>query len=171
MGDLRFTFKIEPDGAQFDRVLRLRFGKILDFKPVFEKVAKLIYQDIKQNFTSGGSVAGGWTPLSRRYAEQKAKDFRAGLIKFNKIMYRTGRLADSLISPKGKDAVFEVTDTSLEIGTRVPYALAHQTGTKRLPQRRLVALSDGTRREIVRVFQKEALKQGEFNGDDSDLPF
>lgn len=180
MPDLRFTYKVEPDGAQFDRILRLRLGAIFDFRPVFEEVADLVYADIKTNFESGGKVAGGWQPLSKLYAAQKRRDFEAGRyfngrrIQYTKIMYRTGALAESLIDRYDENAVFEITDSSLSIGTKIPYAQFHQTGDKakkgRPPQRRLVALSEATRRSIVRVFQKESLKQGGFDGSD-DVPF
>lgn len=157
MALIRFTFGVEPSGPQFDRIMDLRFGEITNFKPIFEDIAKDVYSDIKANFESGGGNVGGWQPLSERYAIEKAADYRAGRIPYNKIMYRTGRLAASLTDKEAPEAICEITDRSLEIGTQVPYAIWHQIGTRTMPQRLLIALKETTRAGIVRRFQKASL--------------
>lgn len=154
---LRFTFGT-PDAAEFDRILNLRFGAITDFQPAFEDVAEIVYDEIGENFAGEGVNIGGWSPLSPGYAVRKAREFKAGLIPFNTILKRTGALSESLSGKTATGAVFNVSDTGFEIGTTVPYAAAHQYGTKNMPARPPVALSDAGRTRIVKAFQKFAVE-------------
>jgi phage gpG-like protein len=51
--------------------------------------------------------------------------------------------------------IFEAHPTELVFGTRVPYAIFHQTGTSRgLPRRRPIELTEQTRRECVKILQR-----------------
>jgi hypothetical protein len=62
------------------------------------------------------------------------------------ILYKTGALLRSLGEPGAAGHVEELEGYSLTLGSRLPYALYHQTGTRRLPARPIIVLS-GARSE------------------------
>jgi phage gpG-like protein len=55
---------------------------------------------------------------------------------------RTGALRDSLTQPVAPGHVEEMDRQTLSMGSRLPYALFHQTGTRRMPARPIIVLSD-----------------------------
>jgi phage gpG-like protein len=46
-------------------------------------------------------------------------------------------------------------------GTRVPYAAFHQTGTRRMPARKPVELSERNRRKVVKIIQAVIMDRAE----------
>ena len=58
------------------------------------------------------------------------------------LLVRTGALRDSLTTPGAAGSVEELDGGSLTLGTRLPYAMFHQLGTRRMPARPLIVLSD-----------------------------
>lgn len=161
MALIRFTFGTTVNGAQFDRFIDVRFADQINWNTALSKIADEVYADTKTNLLQRGKLAGGWPSLSPEYQRQKTADYKAGKIKHNKIMFRTGRLAQSLMDRFSSEAINRINTSGslkkLEIGTAVPYAIWHEVGTRRMPQRQLVALSAARRQRIVRVFQIEGL--------------
>lgn len=161
MALIRFTFGTTVNGAQYDRLLDLRFADQINWASALSKISDEVYADTKTNLLQRGKLAGGWAPLSPEYQRQKTADYKAGRIKYNKIMFRTGRLAASLMDKTSPEAINKIEATSpvkrLSVGTAVPYAIWHEVGTRRMPRRQLVALSAARRQRITRIFQIEAL--------------
>ena len=58
------------------------------------------------------------------------------------LLVRTGALRDSLTTPGAAGSVEELDGGSLTLGTRLPYAMFLQLGTRRMPARPLIVLSD-----------------------------
>lgn len=96
-----------------------------------QRFAPAFYANMRQDVTlEGGGSGARWAPLSPAYATWKAARFPgAG------ILVRSGALKASLAGPDSPLSVFRPGPTSLEIGTSVPYAMYHQLGTSRMPQR------------------------------------
>lgn len=67
------------------------------------------------------------------------------------LMDRTGRLKRSLTVPFHPDQIFERRGDLIKFGTRVRYAHFHQRGTRYLPKRRVVDLTDAQVDEITEV--------------------
>lgn len=61
------------------------------------------------------------------------------------ILVSSGNLMSSLISPKDPEAINIITPRSLRVGTKVPYAAAHQTGYRDVPPRPPVQIAAGGR--------------------------
>lgn len=61
------------------------------------------------------------------------------------ILFRTGRLARSLLSSTSPESDFSLTKSELIMGTKVPYAIFHQSDEPRtrLPQRKVVFIDGG----------------------------
>lgn len=133
---------------------------VSDLSVPFAQIADDLQADFTLNMaTEGGVFAGGWAPLAAStIADRVRKGYGA-----SPILYRTGRLANSL-SGDGGDTVKTVTAKSVTVGTSVPYATYHQTGTKKMPQRKIVGLSWARRSLIVRrlgdYIRQLAVKQG-----------
>jgi len=84
---------------------------------------------LERNFAEEGRPVR-WAPLAPRYAAWKARRFGAGL----RILERTGALRRSISTRVEGNAIVASTD--------VPYAAFHQFGTRRLPARPFLVLTD-----------------------------
>ena len=126
---------IKVDSKVGEKRLKSLISKAKDFSAVYKEIAKSFYQFQERQFRSGGAEIGGWKPLAKSTLRQK---FRLGYPP--DILVRTGRLMRSLAS-KTTDTIEEITSRDLRIGTGIPYAIYHQKGTKKMPARPLIALT------------------------------
>ena len=153
---------------QVSRALALSAAAVKDLRPVWEDIYDDFLKRERSLFTVEGAQGsptrelgssgswGPWAPLDPMYAARKrAQGFGS------KILVRTGRLRDSLTS-RGADAVFDPQPLSVAVGTGVPYAGYHQTGTRRMPKREPVRISETQARGWVRLIQKFILESGQF---------
>jgi phage gpG-like protein len=150
---VRFTMEVEGE-VQLDRALS-RFGDHLsDMSPFFEVVANMLQDIVGQQFDTEGGRTGGWTPLSPQYAAYKLSQVGS-----QPTLVYTGRMRRSLIE-RGGDNIREITSDSLRWGTSVrseggfPYPRAHQTGTRKMPQRRIIDLTEDDRRSLMKALQR-----------------
>lgn len=99
--------------------------------------------------TEGGWFApgGAWAPLAPSTVSERE---RLGFGGPSPILVRTGQLAASLASRDAAGNVFEVTATSLLVGSEDRTAGYHQRGTRRMPRRPIVGITFRRRSEIVR---------------------
>jgi phage gpG-like protein len=151
---VRLTFEILGDKV-VDRDL-IRIGaRITDARPALEAVATLMMSETGEQFDSQGARAsGGWAPL--KPATILSKRAR-GLEDPERILYATGALLRALTQRDDPNQLLEVHEDELLYGTTLPYAAFHQTGTRKMPQRRPVEFTEDTRREIVKLVQRFAL--------------
>ncbi|MFZ9311565.1 MAG: phage virion morphogenesis protein [Arenimonas sp.] len=156
---LRITFTIEGE-AQFDRALS-RFGDgVSDLRPAWSGVAGVLRQHMTRQFASEGShgQAGGWKPLSKRYAKWKAKKFPG-----RPILEATGKMKRSLTGVTG-DTVLVMQPLIFGIGTKRKYASYHQRGGGRLPQRKIIDLTEADKRDVARAIQRALVKMARSDG-------
>ena len=137
-----FVLKFSIAGQ--DQVLRTfsRWTDALsDFSPALEKIADDFLELEASQFSSEGKTgSGGWKALSPDYAAWKAVHYPGA-----KILERDGWLRDSLTVKDAPFGVREITPTQAVLGSSLPYAMYHQTGTGSLPGRQLALGSDKTR--------------------------
>ena len=101
-----------------------------------------------QQFESEGERgSGGWVPLSPAYAAWKAIHYPG-----QPMLQRTGRLIESFEG--GPGAIRVVRPESLAFGSDIPYGTYHQTGTGRMPRRRIIDLTEEDRTMIMREIQR-----------------
>ena len=107
------------------------------------------FKKIEQNqFESEGSYGGGsWAELSKNYSEWKAKNFPGA-----KILVLSGLMRESLIG-ENPYYVENIQPLYMEVGTRVPYAIYHQQGGSKLPQRKIINLTEDDKTRWVKIFQ------------------
>lgn len=83
----------------------------------------MVIQAQRMRWASEGATEGdSWKPLNPSYAIQKLKRFKDFPGGGTKMLIATGRLVDSVTGDNTAEHYKLVTDESLEVGTRVPYA-------------------------------------------------
>jgi phage gpG-like protein len=119
MADLLAKFKTVEEGMIDFRQLGAWKGVIHEFKKI----------EMEQFRSAGGAgKSGKWAPLSPKYAAIKQKRYHGP----TQILRASGALYKSLTTD---GTVHEQTAQELVLGSKLPYASYHQTGTK-APSRR-----------------------------------
>jgi len=136
--------------VEMDRGLARFTDGISDWRPIWPVFADTFYAYIRSQFSSEGEEGLGakWAKLSDSYAAWKAKHFPG-----KPILQRTGALIASLTGASAPGAVYQPQPHSLTIGSTIPYALYHQTGTGRMPQRKEIVFSEPAKRELMKLAQ------------------
>lgn len=148
--------KIQIETLGTENLIRsfTRIGQYLnDLSDPFRTIASHFWSINEENFQAEGKPER-FKPLSPAYEQWKSKRYPG-----KKIMQLTGRLYESLTAENqadSQDTVFIVTKTFAELGTKVPYAEAHQNGSGHLPQRKVVQITDKHRVVWGRIVQRWA---------------
>lgn len=146
-----FRFRMTVAGeVAMDRGLARFTDGISDWRPIWPVFGDEFYAHLKAQFETEGEAGLGskWKPLSEVYAAWKERHFPG-----KKILERTGELKASLSSRTAAGSVYEERPQSLTIGSSIPYGIYHQTGGRKLPQRKEIALDERTKRELMRLAQ------------------
>jgi len=143
---------------------------ITNFKIPFSNISKDFYATQKQVFQREGAIEGrkAWAPLSSKYAEWKGANFPS-----RKILELSGDLKKASTTQNAKGSVFKLTNTLLEMGVNLNVggwnlAELHQFGTKNMPQRKVIDLTNKQKVRWTSIFsvyiQKLAEKSGKTKG-------
>jgi hypothetical protein len=127
----------------------VRFSeRSINMKPALAAVAERIQRDEDQLFESEGMTGGHgkWAPIQEATLSAKVA---AGLDP--RILHRTLALRESMTGGEGNIKV--ITNTRLQFGTRVPYALFHYKGTRTMPQRRPIDFTEPQKRGYISELQ------------------
>lgn len=145
---LRLSFKVEPDDVQIARIFENIAKKGTEFKTIFEKIADEFYESQEKVFGAEGAFEGRarWAELSPRYRAWKEKNY-PGM----PILQLTGKMKSSLVGSGAEGSVYEVSNKELTVGTNVPYAIFHQRGTRRMPQRKIIEVTDRQKLRWVHI--------------------
>lgn len=103
-----------------------------NFAPTFKFAQARLQKANALNFTTGGLPVGGWNPRSSPAPWP--------------LMRRGGALMGSLTSLVGSPN--EIRATSAQFGTDVEYAKFHQSGTSKMPARKIVFEPKGFAEEV-----------------------
>ncbi|HEU4796947.1 MAG TPA: phage virion morphogenesis protein [Pyrinomonadaceae bacterium] len=127
---------------------------ISDYRPIWPNVAGEIYAINQEQFDSEGGVgaSGKWAALSPAYKKWKEQHYPG-----QPILRLTNALFESLTDPEAPDAIYRPSRDELAIGSRVPYALAHQRGG-RMPQRPIFSFSEPQKRRIQKAIQSSLVE-------------
>lgn len=134
-----------------DKELIAAFNEVLRHVSNLETVWKIVEpgfrQIMREQFDSEGAAgrSGKWKPLSPGYAKQKRLQYGD-----KPILQATNRLERSLTGRTG-DSLVIINRQSVSFGTSVPYATFHQTGTAKMPRRKIIDLSDDQERFLSDV--------------------
>ena len=133
---------------QVSQMLSRTTDKAADLGPYWLMVQGLLSQVIGEQFDSAGGRTGGWAPLSERYVADKVRRFGS-----QPILVATGALRESLMGGSGQISRQEGNET-LRFGTSLGYGVFHQTGTRNMPQRRILDLTNDDRRTMMKMLQR-----------------
>lgn len=122
------TVQIEPPLEFILRQTGAFQAALLDLEPLWELVKPIAASVEEEQFATQGE--GAWPALSEStLAEKEAGGWPADPL------VRTGSLKDSLTDP---GLAADTGPRHMVYGTDVPYAIFHQEGTSRMPQRQVV---------------------------------
>ena len=144
---IEFTYTINSQPAE--KALANFQASLANQSPALREIAGDFREMIARQFASEGRAEG--TPWAARKSvgavHEPPTTQRA--IYESPLLVRTGALLRSLTVRGAAGHVERLEAQSLAIGTSLPYALFHQTGTRRMPARPIIVLS-GARSERCR---------------------
>lgn len=154
---MRLDIELAGD-VQLRRELLRWSDAVSDASPAFRAIAQRgsgeagVYSlrgiERRQFDSQGEFASGGWAPLAPATVRLKA---RKGLSR--RVLRATGALEASLVGP-GPGHVEIVQPHQLVFGTSDRKARFHQSGTRRMPRRRVLELREQDRRNFVRILQR-----------------
>lgn len=153
MPELGLSF-LTAGGAEISRALGVVADATADLTEPLTDIAKASWPIFAERFKAQGP---GWAPLSPAYAAWKQKHAPG-----KPILELTGALVGAMTGDRGWEQ--HVTAQSLEAGTNLPYAGAHQTGTKRMPARPIIAFTDKDAADFGAIITTYLTKKAEEAG-------
>lgn len=137
---IEFTYTI--NSKPVEKALGNFQASLADQSPALRRVADDFREMIARQFSSEGRAEGTpWAPLAPSTLRRRRPGSTGA-----PILQSSGALLRSLTAPGAPGHVEQLEDQSLAIGSSLPYALFHQTGTRRIPARPMIVLS-GARSE------------------------
>lgn len=159
MGQVRLNFEVDGE-QQLSRFFEQIGSQIADFSEVFEKWGQDFRETQEQVFVSEGAFEGRgrWEDLSPRYAQWKDLHYPG-----QPILTASGRMRGSLTEEGHSEHIFDYKDDEMMIGTDVFYSIFHQRGTMKMPQRKVIELTQDQKLRWVQIARKtlwDQLKEG-----------
>lgn len=154
---LRLTFQV-MGARQLDRALS-RFGdKVRDFRPVWRRIHADFLKIEAQQFDSEGARGGtAWAPLSPSYSAWKAMNYPG-----RKILEMTGAMKAQLTAGTGMTVEMQpLTLRMMPTDRKAPW---HQRGTRRMPARPVVMLTEADRIRWVKMMHEYVEEQARKGG-------
>ncbi len=124
-------------------------------QPAWLAIIEAMQEDTGDQFDSeGGAQSGGWKPLAASTVLYKSiRKLRP------EILRATDRMRNSLIG-ETSDTVKQVLPFEFSWGTDVEYTAFHQTGTSKMPQRRVIDFTEAQRTKYVKILQRYIIEGG-----------
>lgn len=128
--------------------------KRADLTPALDKIADGIAEQTRENFLNESSPGGEkWAELSPATVAKKGHDV---------ILVDSTNMRKSVVLRDAAGHIERIEDDSIEYGTNIVYAVVHQEGTGRIPQREFLGFNEQSAdavAEIVADHYVETLKQ------------
>ena len=132
--------------VQLDRGIARFADGVSDYRPIWPVIEEDFYAQVAKQFKSEGEEGGArWKELTPAYAKFKEVAFPG-----KPILQRTGDLARSLTNRNDPNAVCVEERKTLTLGSRLNYALFHQTGTSKMAARPEIQLTEAFKRATMR---------------------
>ena len=142
---------------QLNRRMGLAMTNVSDLRPAWPDIRKDWIDNERRQFASQGMHgSGGWRPLSSKYAAWKKKHYPG-----KTILRRTDNLFRGLTNPGHPDFIYRPAPLSLMLGTLNEVAVYHQGGTKNMPAREPVELTEAQKRLWPKLIQTHIWKSGQ----------
>lgn len=116
---------------------------IADQEGALEQVADDFREMVAEQFATEGRAEGTpWAPRKSSPVGATRRVARLGRGTASPLLIRTGALRDSFTRRGASGSIEKIDGQALSIGSRLPYAIFHQFGTRRMPARPIIVLSD-----------------------------
>ena len=144
-----FRFRLDIAGeVQMDRGIARFSDGVADYRPIWGVIAEDFYETEKKQFKTEGAEGGpyAWQFLSEKYALWKEVHYPG-----TRILERTGDLERSLTMAGDPNGVLIEARKTLTLGTKIPYAIYHQSiePRKKLPRRPEIMLNEWFKRAVM----------------------
>jgi len=137
---IQFTYSANSESVS--RALAALQAALGENAPALREIAEDFREMVAQQFASEGRAEQTpWPPRKLAGGAARARSARPRPAD-GPLLVRSGALRASLIGPSAPEHLEEADQRTLTLGSRLPYAMFHQTGTRRLPARPLLVLSD-----------------------------
>ncbi len=141
---------------KFELALAAWRDSIEDWTRIWPKVADHLRAKTAQQFTSQGATgaSGPWDGLSEPYRRRKLKRWGD-----RPILQASGKLLGAAVGgSEGHLENFEPLRMQFGVDAGVvPYAIYHQTGTSKMPARRILDLTEGDQVDIGQILLWESM--------------
>ena len=142
---IEFTYALNSEPVE--NALAAFQESLAEQSPALTRLADDFREMMAQQFATEGRAEGTpWAELAPSTLRRR----RAG----TSILYETGALFRSLAERGAAGHVEELEGYSLTLGSRLPYARYHQTGTRRLPVRPLIVLSGARAERWIEIVRR-----------------
>lgn len=153
-------FKVEWDISKAVAGLQALARRLANLRPAWVSVLAYLRAQSRLQFSSAGARSGSpWQPLSERYSRWKAVRYPG-----QPILRATDEMFRSLTEPDADGSIAEAEPQSLTYGTRNRKAAYHQRGNARLPQRKVLEVTDNDRREVAKLVRAHLQGQARISG-------
>jgi phage gpG-like protein len=133
---------VRMTGAGVERRFRERAQETKQAVVIANKRASIVlYQWVLRNFQTEGGQVGGWEPLAPATVEWKEAHG------YSRLLQNTGALRASFL-PYSDDKVALV-------GSPLAYSAAHEEGTSRVPQRRLLPNAEEAQAMVMPIYGRQ----------------
>jgi len=152
------TFAYSDNSEAVEKSLAGFQAALADESSALGEVADDFREMVAEQFATEGRAEG--TPWAARKSARVGADGVRPLRgeRRSPLLVRTGALRDSLTRRGAAGHVEEMDRQTLSVGSRLPYAIFHQLGTRRMPARPLIVLSD-TRSARWSEFVRNAIEE------------
>lgn len=172
------TFFVTVEGAQrLESALRGVAANFADLRPAWRPVSDEIYSIIRAQFnTEGTRGSGRWPKRAESTLNRITAINRRGFSVIGLPLRATNALHNSLTTRGGAHGIYIEEPQELTMGTDLPYFGFHQQGGSKIPQRKIVDLTDADGRRILSIVKRglmhEIADRGfDVTSDDGGLPF
>lgn len=150
MGLVKVRFEVVNE-VQFSRAFETLATQVSDLSKPYEEITNEFYESMSNVFSAEGAFENRskWADLSPAYQAWKQKRYPG-----RKILELTGTLLASIAVRGAFGNVTKVSPTEMVVGTSIPYAIYHQTGTPRMPARKIIELTEDQKKRWVQIIHK-----------------
>jgi phage gpG-like protein len=124
--------------------------RVKNFKPLAKPIDWVLRKNVEKHFRGEGTHKKKWAALA---PSTQADRILHGYPAAHPILVRSGALKRSWLDRGHGKHILESTRKYIDFGTKVPYAIYHQTGTRKMKARKMVLADKGTLNQIVRFIR------------------
>lgn len=153
---MNISFEVEGE-ERLTRALRAVAADTSDLRPSWRAVSDEVYSILRSQFSTQGArgPGGRWPARAKSTVDRYTAINRKGFAVLNEPLRRTDAMFRALTTRGAPHGVYEEGAEELVLGTTLPYAVIHQRGGGRIPQRKIY---DFTERDTARI--RSILKRG-----------